>query len=341
MDSNVIIIAEAGVNHNGNLDLAKKLVSAAKATGADYVKFQTWKTEELVTKSAPKAEYQKQNDKESDSQYEMLKRLELSYNDFREIKRHADTVGIGFASTPDDEVSLNFLVDEIGMDFIKVGSGEVTNILYLRKIAKKKKPVILSTGMSYLSEVERAYRTLIEYGAPKVTVLHCTSAYPAPMETANIRAMRLLADSLGCAVGYSDHMQEDEASLAAVVLGATVVEKHITLDRHMAGPDHSASLDQKMFTDYVRKIRNIGLAVSGSGRKEPQEIEKETKKVVQRGLYAADSLNEGVGLDETKLKALRPCVGIPAELVDLVIGAKLKNKKEKGSPITWNDLEFL
>jgi N,N'-diacetyllegionaminate synthase len=339
MNRKVLIIAEAGVNHNGDLNLAKKLVEAAKDSGADYVKFQTWVTDEIVSKDAPKAEYQIKNDS-AKSQYEMLKNLELSFESFREIKRHADKLGIGFASTPDDEKSLHFLVDDLGMDFIKVGSGEVTNLLYLRKIGAKKLPVILSTGMSYLSEVERAYRILQQAGAQKITVLHCTSAYPARLDSANVRAMQVMANSLGCDVGYSDHMIEDEASLAAVALGAVVVEKHITLDRMMKGPDHSASLDPAQFKAYVRKIRNMTTAITGAGQKVPAPCESETKKVVQRGLYAARSLQPGDVLTPDKLMALRPCDGVAAENVDLVLGARLNVSKQKGQSISWANLSF-
>jgi N,N'-diacetyllegionaminate synthase len=217
-EDKIYIIAEAGVNHNGSLELAKQLIDAGKKAGVDCVKFQTWKTEELLTEDAPKADYQLKNDGDS-SQFEMLKKLELSYADFKELKAYSESIGVDFLSTPDEKKSLDFLVDDLNIKLIKVGSGEVSNLLYLKQIAQKKLPVILSTGMSNMADVERAYYTLIENGAPEVALLHCTSEYPAPLNTVNLKAMDTLKSVFQTIVGYSDHTEGIAISLAAAARG--------------------------------------------------------------------------------------------------------------------------
>jgi N,N'-diacetyllegionaminate synthase len=317
----VYIIAEAGVNHNGDIQLAKRLCDAAKDSGVDAVKFQTWKTENIVTKSAPLAVYQEQNiSSKSDSQFEMLKKLELSYVDFIELQKYCERIGVRFLSTPDDEESLEFL-SGLNLDFIKVGSGEVNNIPYLRQIGAKKQPVILSTGMSFLADVERAYNILIESGARSVALLHCTSNYPCPMDEVNLKAMTTLRAAFKCEVGYSDHTLGIEVPIAAVALGATIIEKHFTLDRNMDGPDHKASLDPEELTAMVRAIRNIEVAL-GDGIKRPNKSEEETAKVVWKSIVARHKIEKGSVFTDQNLTVKRTGDGIPASFWDMVVGKK-------------------
>ena len=332
--SKVCIIAEAGVNHNGNFDMAIDLIRIAKECGADVVKFQTWITEELVSVDAPKASYQKNND-ESATQYEMLKKLELSFEEFRKLKQYAEEIDIEFLSTPDEEKSLDFLVDELGMKIIKVGSGEVTNIPYLKKIGQKKLPVILSTGMSYLGEVEIAYYTLIDSGATHVTILHCTSNYPASYKSVNLHAMLTIKDALKVKVGYSDHTEGNEISIAAVALGATVIEKHFTTDKNLPGPDHSASMNPQELKNLVQQIRNVEAALSANGKKVPTEEEIETKRVVQKGIYCNKDLVAGsvITLDDLAFK--RPLNdGLSAANYKFILDKKLKTNVGKNEIIT-------
>jgi N-acetylneuraminate synthase/N,N'-diacetyllegionaminate synthase len=332
----VLIIAEAGVNHNGNVELARNLISTAKDCGADIVKFQTWITEELVVKDAPKASYQIVNDA-SGSQYEMLKKLELSFNDFKGLKKYADDIGIDFLSTPDEEKSLNFLVDELGMQIIKVGSGDVSNIPFLAKIGKKRLPVIMSTGMSYLGEVEKAYFTLIENGAPEVTILHCTSNYPASYPSVNLNAMITIRDALKTKIGYSDHTIGIEISIAAVALGARIIEKHFTLDKSLQGPDHKSSMNPDEFKLLVKKIRNVEAAISGDGKKIPTKEESEIKNIVQKGIYFNDSINAGAVITIDSLCFKRP-VGNAISAADFtfIVGKTLKRDVKKGEIVTLN-----
>jgi len=320
--SKVLIIAEAGVNHNGQLALALQLCDAAKHAGVDIVKFQTWKTEKLLTKSAAMADYQKENTGSDKSQFDMIKELELGYSEFRHIQAHCRKIGIEFLSTPDEEESLDFLVDELGLSLIKVGSGEVTNTPYLRHIGAKQKPVLLSTGMSYIGEVERALQTLRAAGAPEVSLLHCTTNYPCPMNEVNLRAMNTLGLAFNVPVGYSDHTLGIEVSVAAVALGATIIEKHFTLDRSMPGPDHSASLNPAELAEMVRAIRNIEDAL-GDGVKQPNASEIKIKPVVRRSIVASRLIAVGEHLQESNLTIKRAGgAGIPAELWDNVVGRK-------------------
>lgn len=339
MNKYVLIIAEAGVNHNGDLNLAKRLVDVAKNAGVDIVKFQTWVTEELLDQSAPKAEYQKKNDGEATSQFEMLKNLELSYDDFRELKSYCEKVGVKFLSTPDEEKSLNFLVDDLGMDLIKVGSGEVSNIPFLRKVGQKGKDVILSTGMSTMDEVMIAHKTLINSGAKKVALLHCTSNYPAPYNSINLKAMNALREQFGGEIGYSDHTEGTEVSVAAVALGATIIEKHFTLDKNMEGPDHKASMSPDELALLVKQIRNVEQAIAGNGLKEPTSSEIETKKVVQKGLYWRSNLNEQSIITENDLVAKRPANEVSLLLYDEIIGKKLTKNVVAGAPLKLKDFE--
>lgn len=317
----VFIIAEAGVNHNGSLDLAFKLCDKAKEAGVDAIKFQTWITENIVTKTVDLASYQEKNiATKSDSQFQMLKKLELSFNDFIEIQKYCFNIGLHFLSTPDDEESLEFLVG-LNLDFIKIGSGEVTNIPYLRQIGSKKQPVVLSTGMSTLSDVKLAYNTLIKSGATKVALLHCTTNYPCPMSEVNLNAMITLKNEFNCQVGYSDHTLGIEVPIAAVALGATIIEKHFTLDKLMEGPDHRASLDPTELKEMVVAIRNIETAL-GSGIKEPNNSEKEISKVVLKSIVAKKMILKGELFSEDNLTVKRAKGGISAQQWDFVIGKK-------------------
>ena len=320
MKYKTFIIAEAGVNHNGSCDLALKLCDAAKKTGADAVKFQTWKTDAIITKDVAQAEYQVKNTGRVMSQYEMLKSLELSYDDFRKIKAHCDSIGILFLSTADEQESLDFLV-ELGVPMLKIGSGEITNIPFLRYAGSKNIPVILSTGMSSLAEVDVAYRILQQAGTDDITLLHCTTSYPCPIDTVNLKAMQTLADAFHCPVGYSDHTIGDEVAIAAVALGAVVVEKHFTLDVTMEGPDHAASTTPDDFTAMVQKIRHIEKAL-GTGVKIPAINEKEISRVVLKRIVANCNIAKGEIFNENNLTVKRNERGSSASLGDTVIGRK-------------------
>ncbi|MCR9203343.1 MAG: N-acetylneuraminate synthase [Halobacteriovoraceae bacterium] len=335
----VMIIAEVGVNHNGCFETAKKCIDAAKEIGADVVKFQTWKTEELMIENAPLAEYQNENCEE-DTQFKMAKNLELSFESFKKLKEYSESIGVSFLSTPDDLVSLDFLVDELGMETIKIGSGEVTNLPFLKKIAQKKKNVILSTGMSNLAEVETAVTTLEENGAKEITVLHCVSSYPAPMNSLNLRAICSMQEALKIPTGFSDHTEGSIASIVAVGLGATIIEKHFTLDREQKGPDHKSSLDPRQFKEFVNAIREAEVSLKGSGRKEVQEIEKSTKNVVQKGVYFKKQLPKGHVLTEEDLCFLRPKTEIKMEHYPLFIGQVLKRDVQKNDPVHFSKFSF-
>ena len=311
MKYKTFIIAEAGVNHNGSCDLALKLCDAAKKTGADAVKFQTWKTDAIITKDVAQAEYQVKNTGRVMSQYEMLKSLELSYDDFRKIKAYCDSIGILFLSTADEQESLDFLV-ELGVPLLKIGSGEITNIPFLRYVG---------SGMSSLAEVDVAYRILQQAGTDDITLLHCTTSYPCPIDTVNLKAMQTLADAFHCPVGYSDHTLGDEVAIAAVALGAVVVEKHFTLDVTMEGPDHAASTTPDDFTAMVQKIRHIEAAL-GNGIKMPSKKEIEISQVVLKKIVAAQNIAKGEIFTANNVSVKRSDSGLSASLWDSVIGLK-------------------
>ena len=320
-DNHIIIIAEAGVNHNGNYDLARKMVYAAKEAGADYVKFQTAVPELVISTYAPKAEYQKETTGNEQSQLEMCRAIHLPLSDYAPLKALCDEVGIGFMSTPFDLVSIDCLAD-IGMDYWKIPSGEITNLPYLRKIASKGGKVILSTGMSTLSEVAAAVEVLEKGGIPRtdIIVLHCTTQYPAPYDSVNLRAMNTLA-LLGCkAVGYSDHTQGISIPVAAAALGAKVIEKHFTLDRNLPGPDHRASLEPEELAEMIRSIRSVEAAL-GSGDKIVAEAERPNIAVARKSIVAARAIAPGEVLTEENITVKRPGNGISPMLWDKVIGS--------------------
>ena len=324
--SHTLIIAEAGVNHNGKLDLALKLCDAAKEAGADVVKFQTWKTEKIITRTVSQADYQTENTGKTESQFDMLKRLELSYDDFRKIKAHCDKIGIQFASTADEEESLDFLIS-LGIPFIKIGSGEITNIPYLRIMGSKKLPIIISSGMSTLAEVDVALAELRNAGATDIILLHCTTNYPCPMQDVNLKAMLTLKEAFKIPVGYSDHTEGIEVPVAAVAMGAKVIEKHFTLDRNMEGPDHLASTEPVEFKKMVDSIRNIEKAF-GTGEKLPTKSEIDISKVVLKRCVASKKIKTGEIFNEKNLTVKRNDKGLPAKYWDLLIGKKATKEYE-------------
>ena len=332
MSKHVYIIAEAGVNHNGRLDLALQLCDAAKDAGVDAIKFQTWKTELIISKNTEMADYQKKNLGNDDSQYDMLKKLELSYDNFRLIKDYCDNIGIQFLSTADETESLDFLC-ELGMPLIKLGSGEITNIPYLRYCAKKNMPLIISTGMCNLSDVATAFDVLIEAGAKDITLLHCTTNYPCPKDEVNLRAMQTMKDAFKCKVGYSDHTMGTEIPIAAVAMGAEIIEKHFTLDRNMEGPDHKASLEPQELKYMVDCIRNIEVAL-GDGIKRPNVSEVKISKVVLKSIVAKSPVKKGDTLTPDNLTIKRAGSGIPATYWDIIIGTKALRDFDIDEPIT-------
>lgn len=319
--NHVIIIAEAGVNHNGNLDLARKMVLAAKEAGADYVKFQTAIPELVISTFAPKAEYQKETTGADESQLEMCRKIHLPLSDYAGLKAYCDEVGIGFMSTPFDLVSIDCL-DALKMDFWKIPSGEITNLPYLRKIARCGGRVILSTGMSTLSEVEDAVKVLEDNGVARkdIILLHCTTQYPTPYDAVNLKAIESLR-TLGCAsVGYSDHTQGISIPVAAVALGATVIEKHFTLDRTLPGPDQAASLEPDELRQMVDEIRQVEVAL-GHHDKLVADVERPNIEVARKSIVAAKAIRKGEILTDENITVKRPGSGISPMLWDKVIGS--------------------
>ncbi len=315
----VFIIAEAGVNHNGDINLAKKLIDVAVKAGVDAVKFQTWKTELLVTKEANQAEYQTENTGINESQFDMLKRLELSYDAFRELKNYCDVKNIMFLSTPDEFESANFLCEL--QEIFKIGSGEVTNLPYLRHIGKLNKKVILSTGMADIGEIEDALDVLVAAGTKKenITVLHANTMYPTSMEDVNLRAMQTIGNTFDIAYGYSDHTLGIEVDIAAVAMGASCIEKHFTLDKTMEGPDHKASLEPDELKAMVKAIRNIELAL-GSSVKKPSKSEKPNMEVARKSIVASCTIQKGEKFSEDNLAVKRPGNGINPMRWDEIVG---------------------
>lgn len=320
MIRHTLIIAEAGVNHNGDLDLAKRLVDVAAKAGADLVKFQTFSAERLVTQSAPKAHYQTVITDQAQSQFAMLRQLELTADMHQSLIAHCQTRGIGFFSTGFDIESLDYLAS-LGAERFKIPSGEITNLPYLRHIGAFAKPVILSTGMASLDEIESAIDALEAAGTARerITILHCNTEYPTPIADVNLRAMQSICEAFGVAVGYSDHTPGIEVPIAAVALGATVIEKHLTLDRNLPGPDHKASLEPGEFAAMVRAIRNIELAL-GNCIKRPSPSEIKNKPIARKSLVAARAIRAGEPFTQENVTAKRPGTGISPMRWDDVIG---------------------
>jgi N,N'-diacetyllegionaminate synthase len=318
--SKVYIIAEVGVNHNGDISLAKQMIQEAKKAEVDAVKFQTFVSENLVSFFAPKAEYQKQTTDQGETQLEMLQKLELSFDNFKLLSEYAKEVEIDFLSTPFDLDSVDFL-NTLGMPLWKIPSGEITNKPYLTKLAQTKKPIILSTGMSTLEEIEEALKLFHSYDREDITLLHCNTEYPTPYGDVNLCAMKSLREHFGVKVGYSDHTIGLEIPIAATALGACVIEKHFTLDRTMPGPDHKASLEQKELAEMVRAIRNVENAM-GDGRKQPSSSEYKNRVIARKSIVANGDIHKGELLTDVNMTTKRPGDGISPMLWDKVIGTR-------------------
>ena len=325
-----LIIAEAGINHNGDIAKAKALIDKGAEAGVDYVKFQTFKAEKLVTKQAKRASYQDKNTQDNDSQYEMLKKLELSQALHQELMDYCNQKGVKFLSTGFDSESLVFLA-QLGITIAKVPSGEITNLPYLRQVASLFPEVILSTGMATIDEIKDAVKVLTDNGVSKnkITILHCNTEYPTPMEDVNLKAMLHIQRELGVLVGYSDHTLGIEVPIAAVALGAMVIEKHFTLDKTLPGPDHKASLEPDELKAMVKAIRNIEKAVGGSGIKEVSASEAKNKPIARKSIVASKFIRKGDLLTEENITVKRPGIGISPMQWDEVIGKTAKKDFEE------------
>lgn len=323
----VFIIAEAGVNHNGDINIAKKLIDEAKKAGADAIKFQTFKTENLVSKNASKAEYQKNNTKNDESQFEMIKKLELDYDTHKILIEYCKNKNIKFLSAPFDVDSIDMLY-ELGVDIFKIPSGEINNLPYLEKISKMDKKIILSTGMSDLGEIEDALNILSTNVENDIVVLHCNTEYPTPMEDVNLSAMKTIENAFKVPVGYSDHTLGIEIPIAAVAMGAVVIEKHFTLDKNMDGPDHKASLNPEELKNMIDSIRNIEKAI-GNGLKKPSKSELKNKNIARKSIVASVEIKKGELFTEKNITIKRPGNGIsPMKWYDILGTVANKNYKE-------------
>lgn len=329
----VFIVGEAGVNHNGDLGLARRLVDVAAEAGADAVKFQTFRSEALVSRNAPKAAYQRETTGAGESQREMLARLELTLDQHAEIREHCAKRGILFFSTPFDELSADAL-ETLGVALFKLPSGEITNLPFLRHVASKRKPIILSTGMSTLAEVAQAVAAIREAGDPPLALLHCVSAYPAPASEMNLRAMDTLRERFGCPVGLSDHTLGIEVAAAAVARGATIVEKHFTLDKRLPGPDHLASLEPGELARLVRAIRTVEAAL-GDGEKRPMPSEMDTRRVARKSLVTARPIRAGEKLTADLVAIKRPGTGISPADLPRVLGRTVRRDLAADEMIDW------
>lgn len=334
----VFIIAEAGVNHNGDLKLAKKLIDIAVDAGADAVKFQTFKAENLVTKSALKAKYQQKNTSTNKLQFTMLKKLELSINDFKNLFAYCEKKNIIFISTPFAEESADML-DNLGMTIFKIPSGEITNKFLIQHIAAKNKKIILSTGMASLNEIDKAVNWIYEVNSkPRLTLLHCTSNYPAAIEDVNLLAIKTMKKVFGLPIGYSDHTLGMEISIAAVTLGATVIEKHFTLDKNLKGPDHKMSLEPPELKAMIKAIRNVEKAM-GDGVKKPALSEKNVKEIVRKSLVAKRDIKAGEVIKLNDLNIKRPGTGISPEFKEIIVGMQIKKNVKADTVIKWEDFK--
>ncbi len=336
----VLIIAEAGVNHNGSIEIAKQLIDVAVDCGVDIVKFQTFKTENLVSKSAKKAEYQIENmNDEDNSQFAMLKKLELNESNHLLLQKYCNEKGIEFWSTAFDNESLQ-LLKKIGVKRWKIPSGEITNLPFLQKIGSYKEEIILSSGMSSLEEIAEAIEVLIKAGANKemITVLHCNTEYPTPMSDVNLNAMMEIQKQLNVPIGYSDHTLGIEVSIAAVAMGATIIEKHFTLNKSLPGPDHKASLEPNELKEMVAAIRNVEVAM-GTKEKQPSEAEKKNMLVVRKSIHLGKDVKEGHILSENDLIMKRPGDGISPMKINEVIGKKIKSNSASDHKLILSDLE--
>lgn len=334
MSKHVLIIAEAGVNHNGSLDLAKQLIDKAVEAGVDIIKFQTFKSEKLVSKAARQAEYQQRNiGKKDEGQLAMLKKLELSQADHEELISYCNERGIRFFSTAFDMDSIDYL-HSLDMGLWKIPSGEITNYPYLRKIAQYQEPVILSTGMCELSDIETAMKVLLDFGVKKeqITILHCNTEYPTPFADVNLKAMLEICEKFGVQIGYSDHTKGIEVPIAAVALGATVIEKHFTLDKNLEGPDHKASLEPDELKAMVSAIRNIEQAL-GTGHKSISESERKNIEIARKSIVAARPIEAGEILTEENITVKRPGNGISPMRWNEVVGTRAVQSFNEEDPI--------
>jgi N,N'-diacetyllegionaminate synthase len=339
MRDSVLIIAEAGVNHNGDIELAKKLIEVAAQAGADFVKFQTFQTENLVSKAAQMADYQQKNlQNQGASQFEMLKKLELDLNMHLILIEHANKNGIKFLSTAFDLDSIDLLVD-LKMPFFKIPSGEITNKPYLQKIARTKLPVIISTGMADLIDIENAVNVFkaVNYSSEDLSILHCNTEYPTPMGDVNLNAMNTIKEKFDLEIGYSDHTLGVEVSIAAVAMGARIIEKHFTLDKNMIGPDHKASLNPEELALMVRSIRNIEKAF-GDGIKTPSDSETKNMMAARKSIHISEDLQKGHVIALIDLDMKRPSSGISPMEYEKVIGNTLAVDKLGESPLKWEDI---
>lgn len=317
---NVVIIAEAGVNHNGSVKLAKQMIEEAARAGADYIKFQTFKPEKLVSKYAQKADYQKKTTGSQESQLQMLEKLALSYDDFVELKKYCEQIGIGFLSTPFDEDSIRFL-DRLDMDFWKIPSGEITNYPYLVQVAQTGRDIVLSTGMCEMDEIADAMKVLEENGAGNISLLHCNTEYPTPYEDVNLLAMNQMREVFNKQVGYSDHTVGIEVPISAVALGAAIIEKHFTLDKNMEGPDHKASLEPLELTQMICSIRHIEKSL-GNGNKKRTASEQHNIAAARKSIVAKCAISKGDIFTEANLTVKRPGNGISPMRWKEIIGTR-------------------
>ncbi len=333
------VIAEAGVNHNGDINLAKKLIDIAKEAGADAVKFQTFKAEELVTKGTEKAQYQRQTTGADESQFEMIKKLELAESAFKELSDYTQKRGLLFLSSPFDSGSVD-LLDRLGIAAFKIPSGEITNFPLLKHIAQKIKPIILSTGMSTISEIEEALAVIQEEGLHDIIMLHCVSSYPAKAEDMNLRAMETLRQVFNLPVGLSDHTLGITVPIAAVALGACIIEKHFTLDKSLPGPDHGASLEPDELKQMVMAIREVEKAL-GDGIKEPTKGEEENKRLARRSIVARVAIPKGEIITQEMLAVKRAGEGLEPKYLKRICGTRIKGTIKEGETITWDKLDFV
>lgn len=335
----VIIIAEAGVNHNGDIQIAKKLIDVAVDAGVDYVKFQTFKADSLVSKSAKKAEYQNVNINDGDdSQYAMLKNLELSHENHLELMAYCSERNIQFFSTAFDVEGVKYLND-LGLSFFKIPSGEITNYPYLKTIALCGKPVVMSTGMCSEIEIKQALDVLVKFGLKKesISILHCNTEYPTPMQDVNLKAMLAIRKTFGVQIGYSDHTLGIEVPIAAVAMGATIIEKHFTLDRTLPGPDHVASLEPIELKAMVTAIRNVEVAMSGDGEKKPSKSEKKNIAIARKSIHIKKNLSKGHIITDDDIISLRPGDGISPMEWENIIGKKLTTDKNEFDKLLFSD----
>jgi len=339
MGNRVFIIAEAGVNHNGSLILAKQLVDKAVYAGADAVKFQTFISEKVVSGQAVQAQYQQRNTGKAESQFEMIKKLELKFEDFTTLKKYSEDKGIQFLSTPFDPESAIFL-QELGIEIFKIPSGELTNRPFLELIGSFGRNVIVSTGMATMDEITEAVQIIEQAGTSRnrITVLHCTTEYPAPLDEVNLKAMLHIKDSLGIRVGYSDHTNGIEVPVAAIALGAEVIEKHFTLDKSMEGPDHRASLDPEELKQMVLSIRNVEVALSGDGLKHPTPSEIKNRPIARKSIHMARNIGAGTIIASDMIEMKRPGDGLSPMIVQNIIGRKTKTDLAKDHKLTMEDL---